>query len=126
MRMRTKAPVAALAMALGLALAVPGAVVAQDAEGQSAPKTNWSDTKLEGFVTAAVAVQDVYENWRPRIDNAENAEEQQKLRQQANDQAVSAVEESPITVKEYTQINRAMQTDPEFYKKVRGMLDEAQ
>ena len=126
MRMTTKATLLAGAMALGMAVAAPTGVMAQDSQSQAEPRTDWSDQKLQGFVTAALDVQSVYEEWRPRIDEAENAENAQEMRQKANDSAVQAVEESPISVEEYTEINRAMQTNPEFYEEVRTLLDAAQ
>lgn len=126
MRTSAKAILAAAAIATaGLGgLATPAA--AQSSSGQQQQqqqvKTDWSDQKLQGFVKTAMAVREVYSDWRPKIKNAENKEEEKKLRKQANDEAVKVVKDSSLTVDTYTKINRAMRKDPEFYKKVRGMM----
>lgn len=119
--------VVAVTLALAGTVGLPQNGAAQDSGSQQAsPKTDWSDQKLQGFVTAAMSVQKVYSNWQPKINNAESSEAEKKMRRKANDAAVSAVKDSPVSVEEYTKINRAMQQDRELYKKVRGMMKDTQ
>ena len=123
MRTSAKAILAAAAIATAGVGGLATDAAAQSSSGQQQQvKTDWSDQKLQGFVQTAMAVRDVYSNWRPKIKNAESDQERKQLRQKANDEAVKVVKDSPLSIDTYTKINRAMRKDPEFYKKVRGMM----
>ncbi len=123
MRTSAKAILAAAAIATAGVGGLVTPATAQSSSGQQQQvKTDWSDEQLQGFVKTAMAVRDVYSNWRPKIKNAENDQERKQLRQKANDEAVKVVKDSPLSIDTYTKINRAMRKDPEFYKKVRGMM----
>lgn len=124
-----KALLAAAVIALTGAVGVPQQATAQSSgnESQQAqPKTDWSDQKLKSFVQAAMEVRGVYKQWKPKIEQAETKEDRKKMRKQANSAAIEKVKASSLTVKEYTAINRAMRKDPEFFEKVKGMMQKAQ
>jgi len=129
MRTTPKALLAAALIALAGVAGIPSAGLAQssgsDSQQQAEPKTDWSDQKLQNFVQTAIAVRDVYAEWRPKMEKAESKDERKQMRKQANDAALKKVRASSLTVKEYTEINRAMRKDPEFFKKVKQMMKNA-
>lgn len=107
---------AALSLALALALAPLASANAQAEFGQA---------KLESFVTAAIAVNDLIEQWGPRIEQAENEQEAAQLREQANDEMVSAINQTEgISVQEYQNIVQAARNDPELSGQLQQMFEE--
>ena len=128
MRTISKALIAAVVIALAGLTGASSDVRAQSSDGnqqQAQPRTDWSDQELQTFVQTAMSVRDVYAEWRPKMEKAENKEERKKMRKQANNAALKKVRASSLTVEEYTEINRAMRKDPEFFNKVRGMMKDA-
>jgi hypothetical protein len=128
MQTTAKALFAAGLIALTGMVGAPTAGLAQSSDGsqqQAQPKTDWSDQKLQSFVQTAMAVRDVYAEWRPKMEKAESDKQRKQMRKKANDAALKKVRSSSLTVEEYTQINRAMRKDPEFFNKVRGLMKDA-
>ena len=73
----------------------------------------YDQAKLELFVTAALAVNKLVEQWTPRIQGAQNETEASQLREQANGELVAAIQQSNgISIEEYRQISQAAQTRP--------------
>ena len=71
------------------------------------------EQKLDSFVTAALTVQDLIDQWTPRIDGAENEEQAQQLVEEANAELAAAIEATDgITLDEYVEIRNAAQNDP--------------
>lgn len=103
-----------------------GLAQSSDNQQQAEPKTDWNDKQLRTFVQTATAVRDVYAEWRPKMEKAESKDKRKQMRKQANEAALKKVRASSLSVKEYTQINRAMRKDPEFFNKVKGMMKDAQ
>jgi hypothetical protein len=127
MRTTPKAVLAASLIALAGVAGTPADGVAQSSgsQQQAQPKTDWSDQKLQSFVQTAMSVRDVYAEWRPKMEKAESKEQRKQMRKQANDEALKKVRASSLSVEEYTKINRAMRKDPEFFNKVKGMMQDA-
>ena len=87
-------------------------------------QAQYDDAKLESFVTAAIAVNALVEQWTPRIQNAENESQAAELRTQANEELKAAIEATQgITVEEYREIGRAIQGDPELMGRVAKIYD---
>jgi hypothetical protein len=87
----------------------------------------YEQAKLESFVSAAVAVNRLVEQWTPRIQGAQNETEATQLREQANRELVTAIEHSDgITVEEYKQISQAAQSDPQLMERITKIFDEMQ
>lgn len=100
--------VVALAAALSLSMIAP--VTAQ---------ATYSDVKLKAFVTAAMAVDALINEWGPRIRDAESQESADRLRTQANAELVSAVESTGgISLDEYKAINEAARADPGLAERI--------
>jgi hypothetical protein len=82
-------------------------------------QTEVSDAKLESFVVAALAVNDLMTEWSPRIQGAKDENEANTLRQQAQSEFVAAVEQTEgITIEEYQTIGQAAQQDPELNARI--------
>ncbi|MCP1727299.1 type IV secretory pathway VirB10-like protein [Natronospira proteinivora] len=89
---------------------------------QEAPEV--SDSQVEAFVDAYVAVNDVREDYTERLQNAEDQEEAQQLQQEANDAMSDAIAESGMDVEEYQEVAMAVNADPEVREQVTEMLEE--
>lgn len=128
MQTTVKALFAAGLIALAGVAGTPADGLAQSSgnQQQGEPKTDWSDKQLRTFVQTATAVREVYAEWRPKMEKAESKEQRKKMRKKANNAALEKVRQSKLSVEEYTQINRAMRKDREFFNKVKGMMKDAQ
>jgi hypothetical protein len=87
----------------------------------------YEQAKLESFVTAALAVNQLVEQWTPRIQGAQNETEAAQLREQANQELVAAIQQSNgISVDEYRQISQAAQSDPQLMARITEIFDQMQ
>lgn len=103
---------------LGLALALIAAAIVP-AQAQA----DYGQAKLDSFVTAAVAVNDLIDKWTPRIQGAESEQQANQLRTQANEEMVAAIEETDgITVDEYQEILDTARNDQEFSARIQEMF----
>ena len=101
------------------------ALVAGPIGGQVAAQTAYSDAKLEAFVTAALAVDDLVKTWAPRIDNADSQERADQLRTQANTELIDAVESTDgISLDEYRQIVREAGQDADLSARIQKIVEE--
>ena len=108
----------AIILALSLVFMATGAPRAQ---GQ------YDEAKLESFVTAALEVNQLVEQWTPRIQGAASETEAAELRDQANGELVAAIEQTGgISVDEYREISQAAQADPQLMARISGIFDERQ
>jgi hypothetical protein len=103
-------------VALSLAFSAAGAAVAQE---------QYEQQKLESFVVAALAVNELVEQWTPRIQGATDETEAAQLRDQANSELVNAISQSNnITVEEYREISQAAQADPALMARISEIFDD--
>lgn len=93
-------------------------------EGQ--PEIDVSEQKLESFVTAVLAVDEVLQVWQPRLAEAETAEEAAAIQEEAAEEATQAVESTGLSIEEYEQINQAVQMDPQLQAQVVEMIEAEQ
>ena len=116
--------VAALGMAFGVASVAPAQAQTAPAPAQS-PAQNFSEDQLRSFAVATLQIQDVGQEYQPRMEAAESTEEQQTLAQQANAQMVQIVEQvEGITVPEYNAIAEAARADPEIMQQINTLIGE--
>jgi len=122
--------VAATAALLALVCLAPR-VVADQMGGataeQPSPETQTetievSDEKLQQFLSAAINVQDVQREYVAEIQATEDPAQAETLREEAQDEMVSAVEEAGLTVLEFNLIAQQLQNDAELLQR----LDEMQ
>jgi Domain of unknown function (DUF4168) len=108
----------AIILALSLVFAATGALRAQE---------QYDEAKLESFVTAALTVNQLVQQWTPRIQGAASETEAAELRDQANGELVAAIEQTGgISVDEYREISQAAQADPQLMARISGIFDERQ
>ena len=101
------------------------ALVAGVTGGQVAAQAAYSDAKLDAFVTAALAVDDLVKTWAPRIDNADSQEKADQLRTQANTELIDAVESTDgISLDEYRQIVRDAGQDADLSARIQKIVEE--
>jgi hypothetical protein len=87
----------------------------------------YEQAKLQSFVTAALAVNRLVEQWTPRIQGAQNETEAAQLREQANHELVAAIQQSNgISVDEYRKISQAAQSDPQLMARITEIFDQMQ
>ena len=107
--------IAGLGLALTLALAPLAGAFAQ---------AEFEEAKLESFVTAAIAVNDLIEQWGPRIEQAEDEQQAAQLREQANAEMVTAIDQTEgISVEEYQTIVQAARNDPQLSGQLQQMFE---
>ncbi len=95
--------------------------------GASQAQEQYQQAKLESFVTAALAVNKLIEQWTPRIQGAQNETEATQMREQANGELVAVIQQSEgITVDEYRQISQAAQSDPALMARISEIYGERQ
>ncbi|MGH6945065.1 MAG: DUF4168 domain-containing protein [Geminicoccaceae bacterium] len=87
--------------------------------GPARAQTQFDDAKLASFVSAAMAVSQLIEQWNPRIQSAQNEEEANALRQQAQTELVDAINRTEgMSVEEYQQIGEAARADPQLAERI--------
>jgi len=124
-RNSTKHPVLALLAAAGLLFAA-GTVSAQ--EGQAAPapapqteSIDVSQSDVESFVDAYMAVQGINQEYTQKLQAVEDPEEATELQQEAQTKMQEAVSDSGLSISEYQQIANQAGQDEEL----RGQIEEA-
>lgn len=101
------------------------ALVAGALSGPVAAQATYTDQKLEAFVTAALAVDDLVKTWAPRIDSAGSQEKADELRTQANTELIGAVERTDgISLDEYRQIVRAAGQDADLSARIQQIVEQ--
>jgi hypothetical protein len=121
-----KAPLlGASLLALSLLLAGPlTSATAQEQEVPQATTTEIAPEQLDAFVNAALDVQRVQQDLSADLQGVENAEEADRLQQEAQEEAVQAVEEHGLTVDQYDSILRAATADPDLYATIIALMQE--
>jgi RNA processing factor Prp31 len=121
--MTLKNTLTAAVLASGLAFGtVPAALAQAEPDGAALVQ---EEGKLDSFVVAALAVDEVRNTYMAQLQTLEDEAEQQSLIQEANAAMVQAIEESEgITLEEYVAIGEAASTDPEIAAMLDTMMRE--
>jgi hypothetical protein len=121
----------AFAGSLGIASAVAVAdETARQAQGEpaspeaQAEALEVSDEKLEQFLAAAINVQDVQREYVAEIQAAEDPAEAENLREAAQEEMVTAVEDSGLSVLEFNLIAQRLQTDATLVQRLDDLQRE--
>lgn len=85
-----------------------------------------SDAELKHFVAAAQAVQDIDRQWEPKMQAAQSDQERDSVRQKAESQMESAVQQHGLTVGRYKEIFLALRTDESVRARVQEILRQQQ
>ena len=120
----------ALVLGLGLAAAPGMGVMAQGTGGtttappSAAPAPSYDEATLERFVTAAMEVSAVREDYNTRLQDAESESEAESLVEDANTAMLDAVEAvDGMDVDTYVAIGEAAQQDPGLAARISEMVD---
>jgi len=118
--MTLKTTLTAFVLASGLALGAAPAVLAQSQPDGA--ELVQEDGKLDSFVTAALAIDEVRNSYVAQLQTIEDEAAQQALIEEANVAIVQAVENAEgISLEEYVAIGEAASTNPD----VAELLDAA-
>lgn len=110
------------AIVSGIAAAMLAATSPQ-AIAQDQPATpDFSQQQIEAFAGAAIEVQRVKTELDAQAAEAGNPDEVARLQQQAQAEASQAVEESGLSVDEYTAIAQAASADPALYATIVDLM----
>jgi hypothetical protein len=105
--------VSAAAGALVLAPVAP--VVAQQADTAPEMERTVPDALLDSFITAALSVSEIAEEYQGRMQSADGDAARQELATEARTAMIAAVEETDgITVEEYLEISEAARVDEDL------------
>ena len=93
--------------------------------GAEAGASDITDDELLQFVDAALEVRDVQQDYSQRIQATEQTDEAQKLREEAQDEMISVVEDSGLSVTEYNLIAQRLQTDTALAQRLQELNGSA-
>jgi hypothetical protein len=115
--MRLTKALSTAALIAGLGLSAPA--LAQEAQ--------YDEAVLEAFVTAAIAITEVEQEYTAQLAEATSEAEQQELIAAANEQIIGAIESTPgVDVETYIEISEAAQADPDLSQRLIAMAQEQQ
>ncbi len=87
--------------------------------GPARAQTEYSEAQLESFVDAAIEVNALIEEWRPRIDAAESEQQAAEMREQANEELAQVIDQTEgMSLEDYQMIGQAAQADPELADRI--------
>ena len=106
---------AASAAAGALVLAPVAPALAEEAETTPEMERDVSDALLDSFITAALSVSEIAEDYQGRMQSADGDAARQELATEARTAMIAAVEETDgITVEEYLEISEAARVDEDL------------
>lgn len=92
------------------------------APGQEEPVT---DAKLRSYVKATGKLYRIDSEWQPKLQGA-NDQDRAAMEREIQTQMVAVVEQEGLSVSEYNNIARAVQSDPALQEKAQGYMQEEQ
>lgn len=117
--------IAPVLTAVALALATP--LVAQDSAPDEITADSITDTQIEAFANAVMAVQAVSQEYMPRIQQEQDQEQRQEIIAEAEAAAISAIDEiENMSADEYRAIGSIAQNDEDLNKRIIAQLEEMQ
>ena len=117
--------IAPVLTAVALALATP--LVAQDSAPAEITAESITDTQIEAFANAVMAVQAVSQEYMPRIQQEQDQEQRQEIITEAEAAALSAIDEvENMSADEYRAIGSIAQNDEDLNKRIIAQLEEMQ
>ncbi|WP_417659926.1 DUF4168 domain-containing protein [Pseudidiomarina sp.] len=82
-----------------------------------------TDAMLEKFVTAMSNVQEISNKYSEQFQSAEDAEQAQEIQRKAQEEMVSAVNDSGLSPQEYNTIVQRIQQDEELRARLQEMTE---
>lgn len=115
-----------LAGALAFGMTAPALAAEEGSGSESGQETQVSQEKLEQFVAAYAEIQAIRAEYMPKLQQAEDEEEQAKLQEQGQKEMVDAVRAEGLDVSEYQQIGQKINSDRELQSRVQDLMQEQQ
>ena len=111
--------------AVALALATP--LAAEETKPAEITAESITESQIEAFATAVIAVQAVSQDYMPRIQQQEDEAEQQAMIEEAQAAAVAAIDEvENMSADEYRAIGAIAQDNEELNGRIVAELEEMQ
>ena len=102
---------------------VLGVALAGIAIAPAFAESNFAQTKLEAFVTAAKLMNELVWKWAPRIRSAGKGAEGAKLRAEVDAELIATIERTDgITIAEYNKIGVAARNDQALMSQLQQIL----
>lgn len=90
-----------------------------------APAQEFNDDELQQFADASQEIAVISQEYTERLHAAEDEQEQQEVRMEANDRMVEVVEQNGLDVDTFNAIGHAIQQDPELMQRVQQMAEQS-
>lgn len=110
--------VAAVTMPAGLALA------ADEKPKATAPKSNFSEKRLNDFAAAAKEVFAIRQKYAPKFEAAGNDADKKEIVQQARGEMEQAIKGKGLTIEQYNEVLVAAKDDQALADKLGKLMDE--
>lgn len=91
-------------------------------QGQQQEQMNVTNAQLQEFAEAQVTLQRVQQKFQNEAKNVETEAELETIQNQANQQMVAAIQETELSVQEYTQIAQAIQASPDVQERYKAIV----
>lgn len=91
---------------------------------QQAPEIEVGEQELRSFTEAQVEIESLRGEYQTRLQEAGGQEEARQIEQEANEEMVQVVEDQGLDVQRYTQIARAIDSDPELRQRFMELRQE--
>jgi hypothetical protein len=89
------------------------------------PVSSYTDTELKSFALAALDVERISAAYRPKLEAAKTAVEEQEVRSAASNEMLEAIQKQGMTVDKYREISRQVRESPEIAQRVQRQLRDA-
>lgn len=116
-----KLPAAAFAI---LALIGAPAVLSLGDQAAHAQSQQFSDQQLEGFVVAQDEIRAISGELQQQMNEADNPEQVEQLREEANQKMVHAVRRAGLDVETYNEIASAMRNDQQLAEQIQDIQND--
>lgn len=116
----------AAGLVFGAAALAPSSPSMAQQNSMPSPQQDFEQGELQSFAQATIAVQQIGQEFQPRMQEAETVNEREALQEQQMEQMVGAVESTGLSVQEYNQIHAAVQSDPELAAEMEEYFGQAQ
>lgn len=110
--------IAAVTMPAGFALA------ADEKPKAAAPKSNFSDKRLNDFAAAAKEVFEIRQKYAPKFEAAGNDADKKEIVQQARGEMEQAIKGKGLTIEQYNEVLVAAKDDQVLAEKLGKLMDE--
>jgi len=104
-----------------LGFATAGMAQQQGMQQQPPQDIDVSTAELESFSEARTAITEIQQDYSQRLQGADDPEKANALQQEANEEMISAVQETGLDVESFNTIAMAVQNDPELQQELQNI-----